>query len=1054
MTRILYLVHDLDDAAVWRRVEMMSAAGAEIDVAGFRRGSGPLPRPATVLGMTRNGRMADRARAVLQQRLKMHPALTRLPRPDAIVARNLEMLALAAPLRRRMSEGGAHIPLTYEVLDIHRMMVGPGASARTLRWVERRLCRDLDLLIVSSPAFVENHFARHGQTSAPVALVENKVRTADHLTLRAHAAAQDTVTSGPVRIGWFGILRCAVSLDCLDQLTRAHPDRYRVFLRGRPALDVLPDFHSIVDTNPNLDFGGPYVYPDDLLDVYGAVDLAWLVDRYDAGANSDWLLPNRLYESGLVGVPPIGLAGTEVERRLRDLAIGLVVDSADAAATHRLLAEVTHDGIDALRTRQNALPLETWATTDAECREMVQRILGGADEVPLAEHEGPKENGVLIVVPTLQEAAHIGGVIDGLVPALRRLVAEGRIARLVISDGGSDDGTRDIVLDRAAEHGDLDIRLLDNPARVQSAGVNLACEKHGDGAGWLIRIDAHSLYPEDYVDILLDEARQTGAHSVVVAMRAVGHAPMQRAIAMTQNSRIGNGGSAHRSGSDEGRFVEHGHHALMRLDAFRAVGGYDETMPHNEDAELDLRLAQAGHRIWLTGRTGCDYLPRNSLAALMRQYVRFGRGRARTMLKHKVRPRLRQMAMIAVAPMVALVVLSPLHPVFALPAIVWALACLGGGVALAVDQRSALGLLGGPIAGLMHLAWSTGYWQQILRGAPAAGVSTKPSPVGTVPAGQVAVGLCTFRRKELVDTLRTLEAQDLPEGVELCILICDNDHSPSAQGVVESFAQDSRHKVVYCHAPAANISIARNAALDAARQRGLRTLVFIDDDELAPPHWISALLGRLAAGDADIVVGPVRAIYGPDAPAWMRERKMHDTLPELGEDGRPIAGHSCNVAMDLDHPALQDLRFDLSRGVSGGEDTAFFEALQRSGARLALAPDAQIDEPVPPGRANLRWLLKRRYRMGQTHGSLLSQGAGPARRAKTLAVTMAKVGYCGAAALLSLASAPARNASLVRGALHVGTVSALLGLRRIEIYGRAQQSGEISSPNQEGQSRG
>ncbi len=1035
MSRVLYLVHDLDDAAVWRRVEMLAAAGAEVDVAGFRRGTGPLPRPATVLGVTENGRMVDRARSVLAQRLRTHPALLRLPRPDAIVARNLEMLALAVPLRRRLAVG-RHIPLTYEVLDIHRLMVGEGRAARALRSVERRLCRDIDLLIVSSPAFLRNHFARYGQTSARVALVENKVRTADFAALRIDPVpTADEAT--PIRIGWFGILRCAVSLDCLDRLTRAHPGRYHLSLRGRPALDAVPRFHAVVEANPDLQFGGPYAYPADLKEIYGAVDLAWLVDRYDAGANSDWLLPNRLYESGLVGVPQIGLAGTEVENALRTLGIGLVLQGADADSAQRLLGDVTQTDIAALRNRQNALPLDTWATTDADCAALLQDLLGTPAQPEAPAKTGPDTGGVLIVVPTLQEAAHIGGVIDSLVPSLKRLASAGRIARLVVSDAGSDDGTRDIVLARAAQHAGCEIHLLDNPQRLQSAGINLACARHGAGADWLVRIDAHAAYPPDYVETLLDEARRTGAQSVVVAMRAVGDAPLQDVIAMTQNSRLGNGGSAHRQGGD-GRFVDHGHHALMRLEAFRDLGGYDDTMSHNEDAELDFRLARAGHRIWLTGRTGCDYVPRSTLTALMRQYFRFGRGRARTMMKHGMRPRLRQMAMIAVAPMVALLLLTPLHPVFALPALAWALACLAGGIALAVERRDARALLGGPVAATMHLAWSAGYWRQRLAGAPAGPAALSPFAIRAPLPERVAVGVCTFRRSGLIDTLDSLEAQALPEGVALTLIVCDNDHEPSARELVETFAAKSRHRVVYLHAPAANISLARNAALDEARAQGFNMFAFIDDDELAPPDWLATLISRLAHDDADIVVGPVRAIYGDGAPAWMRTRRVHDTRPELGADGRPIAGHSCNVAMDLCHPALRTLRFDPARGVSGGEDTAFFDAAMRGGARLALAPEASIDEPVPRSRASLGWLLRRRYRMGQTHGSLLAEGAGLARRTAALAKAGAKIAWCAGATLLGFASAPARNAALARGALHVGTASALLGLRRIEIYGAPQ----------------
>src|SRR4029077_12194945 len=107
------------------------------------------------------------------------------------------------------------------------------------------------------------------------------------------------------------------------------------------------------------------------------------------------------------------------------------------------------------------------------------------------------------------------------------------------------------------------------------------------------------------------------------------------------------------------RWVDHGHHALMTLEAFNAVGGYDETFSHNEDAELDARLTQQGYRIFLTGEVPIVYYPRRNPAALFRQYRNVGRGRARNFLKHCRNAKPRHLVLAVVAPAIVLLLFAP-----------------------------------------------------------------------------------------------------------------------------------------------------------------------------------------------------------------------------------------------------------------------------------------------------------------------------------------------------------------------------------------------------------
>ena len=188
---------------------------------------------------------------------------------------------------------------------------------------------------------------------------------------------------------------------------------------------------------------------------------------------------------------------------------------------------------------------------------------------------------------------------------------------------------------------------------------------------FLIRVDAHAGYPSHYCEQLLRVQARTRADSVVVSMHTAGTTCFERAAAAAQNSLLGHGGSAHRR-SSKGSWVDHGHHALMTMHAFKSVGGYDETFSHNEDAELDARLIAGGFHIFLTGETEVTYHPRGSAPALFRQYYNIGQGRARNLFKHRKNAKLRHFVLVGVAPALVLLLLTPVARIFVLPSLLWA----------------------------------------------------------------------------------------------------------------------------------------------------------------------------------------------------------------------------------------------------------------------------------------------------------------------------------------------------------------------------------------------
>jgi succinoglycan biosynthesis protein ExoM len=283
--------------------------------------------------------------------------------------------------------------------------------------------------------------------------------------------------------------------------------------------------------------------------------------------------------------------------------------------------------------------------------------------------------------------------------------------------------------------------------------------------------------------------------------------------------------------------------------------------------------------------------------------------------------------------------------------------------------------------------------------------------------------------------LRSIAAQALPAGIAVRIIIADNDDVPSAQPLAQRVCIDCDASFLYLHAPARNISIARNMCISRA---DAELVAFIDDDEVADPGWLGALIAAMRESGADVVFGPVVAVYDPAAPAWLQQADLHSIRPVIAPNGGIRTGYTSNVLLKravlrTDPPP----RFDEALGRSGGEDTVFFHDLHAAGARLGFCAGAVVTENVPRQRGRMSWLVRRAFRMGQTHGRILNKGmeAGKyAVRLRAIGLAAAKSAFCLAAALLGAGSGRTWRRQCFRAAMHAGVVTKLSGMRDVTLY--------------------
>lgn len=232
---------------------------------------------------------------------------------------------------------------------------------------------------------------------------------------------------------------------------------------------------------------------------------------------------------------------------------------------------------------------------------------------------------VSVLVPILNEARFLGETMPAI---LEQRFDEG--LEFLLLDGGSDDGTKEILAKLAAE--DKRIRVFDNPRRHQSAALNIGLsEARGE---YVCRMDAHTRYPPGYVQAGVERLRRGDVAWVAGPAIAVGFDPWSDRVAIALSSRIGVGGAGFRLAREEESETDTGFCGVISTDTLRGLGGWDEDWLINEDAELAVRVGEAGGRIVCIPTMAAEFIARNSLRGLARQYWRYGLGRAKTWRRH------------------------------------------------------------------------------------------------------------------------------------------------------------------------------------------------------------------------------------------------------------------------------------------------------------------------------------------------------------------------------------------------------------------------------------
>jgi glycosyltransferase involved in cell wall biosynthesis len=258
-----------------------------------------------------------------------------------------------------------------------------------------------------------------------------------------------------------------------------------------------------------------------------------------------------------------------------------------------------------------------------------------------------------------------------------------------------------------------------------------------------------------------------------------------------------------------------------------------------------------------------------------------------------------------------------------------------------------------------------------------AGFAPEPSSVDEA-APRVSVIVPTFRRPVLARTLQGLAKQDPPFPFEL--IVVDNDKTPSAQPIVETYAPAVRAPWRYLHEPRSGSSYARNTAIAAAHAR---VIAWIDDDMEPAPDWLQHLVAPILAGNAEGTGGRVLLDPAVPRPRWFDEAGIGGYVSyfHLADEERELVDREYVITGNAAYLKDWIVRvggFDPNLGVQGnvnfgGDDVAMARAVRAAGGRMRYVPSAVAIHELPPERLTARYLLRRAWWVGRSNWVLDEQ---------------------------------------------------------------------------------
>ncbi len=225
---------------------------------------------------------------------------------------------------------------------------------------------------------------------------------------------------------------------------------------------------------------------------------------------------------------------------------------------------------------------------------------------------------VSVVVPTYNEKDFIENCLESI---MNNGYPE-KYLEILVCDGMSDDGTRDIVGRMKKKY--PAIHLIDNPKRHTPSGFNAGIRAAKSDV--VIIMGAHAHYCKDYIRKNVERLYEYNADNVggVLITKPRNTGLISKAIVSVLTSKFGVGNSKFRTGSNDPIEADTVFGGCYRKSVFNRIGLFNENLICSQDIEFNIRLKRAGGKILLFPDILVEYFARSRLWEFLQHNFRNG----------------------------------------------------------------------------------------------------------------------------------------------------------------------------------------------------------------------------------------------------------------------------------------------------------------------------------------------------------------------------------------------------------------------------------------------